>query len=218
VPSKPKQSEVMVISYEQFRNNAALLSKIQNLALILCDEGHRLKGRDNATVNALKAASALAKVVITGTPIQNDLKELYNIVEFVNPSLLGSERSFNERYHAPITKANTKASTKIERDLSKQRYSELIATVNKMMIRRTNNSIAANLPPLYEFCVFTKCGDTQAAVYKRIADKAFSGDREPLPALMDLRKVAGHGENRQEAKRRADSNDVGDDNHVILNL
>ena len=147
---------------------------------------------NNATVTALKATSALAKVVVTGTPVQNDLRELYNIVEFVNPTLLGNERAFSERYHGPITKANTKGSTPSERALSKQRYAELIEIVDKMMIRRTNDSIAANLPPLHEFCVFVKCGDAQASLYTQVSEKAFRGDSDPLPTLMKLRKITGH--------------------------
>jgi len=147
---------------------------------------------NNATVAALKATPATAKVVVTGTPVQNDLKELYNLVEFVNPTLLGNERAFSEKYHGPITKANTKGSTPSEKALADQRYKELQEIVDKMMLRRTNKSIAASLPPLHEFCVFVKCGDAQASLYKKISEKALSGDCEPLPALMKLRKVAGH--------------------------
>lgn len=80
---------VLIISYESFRNYAHILNESE-VGLLLCDEGHRLKNCENQTYNALMGLKTKRRVLLSGTPIQNDLTEYYSLIHFVNPGLLGT--------------------------------------------------------------------------------------------------------------------------------
>lgn len=82
-------SPVLIISYESFRNYANILTTSE-VGLLLCDEGHRLKNCENQTYNALMGLKTTRRVLLSGTPIQNDLTEYYSLIHFVNPGMLGT--------------------------------------------------------------------------------------------------------------------------------
>lgn len=80
---------VLIISYETFRIYANILNASE-VGLLLCDEGHRLKNCENLTYNALMGLQTKRRVLLSGTPIQNDLTEYYSLIHFVNPGMLGT--------------------------------------------------------------------------------------------------------------------------------
>lgn len=82
-------SPVLIISYETFRNYSKILNESE-VGLLLCDEGHRLKNCENQTYNALMGLKTKRRVLLSGTPIQNDLTEYYSLIHFVNPGMLGT--------------------------------------------------------------------------------------------------------------------------------
>ena len=101
VPLKPNKSEVLILSYDMFRMHSEALSNCANIGCLVVDEGHRLKNTSGSfTLSALNSLSCEARILITGTPIQNNLSEFYNIVEFVNPGILGDLQSFRRgKFH-----------------------------------------------------------------------------------------------------------------------
>lgn len=80
---------VLIISYETFRLYAHILNN-SDVGAVLCDEGHRLKNCENLTYQALMGLKTKRRVLLSGTPIQNDLTEYYSLLHFVNPGMLGS--------------------------------------------------------------------------------------------------------------------------------
>lgn len=80
---------VLIISYESLRIYSKVLSQSE-VGLLLCDEGHRLKNCENLTYTALMGLKTKRRVLLSGTPIQNDLTEYYSLIHFVNPGMLGS--------------------------------------------------------------------------------------------------------------------------------
>lgn len=80
---------VLVISYESFRNYSRILNESE-VGLLLCDEGHRLKNCENQTYTALMGLKSKRRVLLSGTPIQNDLTEYFSLIHFVNPGMLGT--------------------------------------------------------------------------------------------------------------------------------
>lgn len=80
---------ILIISYETFRLHAQVLHQ-DEVGLVLCDEGHRLKNSENQTYQALINLKAKRRVLLSGTPIQNDLLEYFSLVHFVNQGLLGT--------------------------------------------------------------------------------------------------------------------------------
>ncbi|KAG8225532.1 hypothetical protein J437_LFUL006071, partial [Ladona fulva] len=92
--NKPKDylkipsSQVMIISYEMVVRCIEDLKKIP-FDLLICDEGHRLKNTIIKTSQVLSKLSFKSRILLTGTPIQNDLQEFYSLIDFVNPGMLG---------------------------------------------------------------------------------------------------------------------------------
>lgn len=80
---------ILIISYETFRLHAHILHQ-NEVGLVLCDEGHRLKNSENQTYQSLMGLKAKRRVLLSGTPIQNDLLEYFSLVHFVNQGLLGT--------------------------------------------------------------------------------------------------------------------------------
>ncbi|KAJ8681506.1 hypothetical protein QAD02_017298 [Eretmocerus hayati] len=87
---------ILIISYETFRLHARVLHQ-DEVGLVLCNEGHRLKNSKNQTYQALMGLKAKKRVLLSGTPIQNDLLEYFSLVHFVNAGLLGTAAEFRKR-------------------------------------------------------------------------------------------------------------------------
>ena len=95
----PGVRPLLVISYELFRNHAEALNRVGTLDVIICDEGHRLKNAlGTKTTLALGNCIAQRRLVLTGTPVQNNLDELYSVVQFAVPGLLGTLQEFKTRF------------------------------------------------------------------------------------------------------------------------
>jgi SNF2 family DNA or RNA helicase len=72
------------------------------VGLVLCDEGHRLKNSENQTYQALMNLKSKRRVLLSGTPIQNDLLEYFSLVHFVNEGILGTAAAFRKHFENPI--------------------------------------------------------------------------------------------------------------------
>lgn len=83
----------MVCSYEKMRTCTDLF-KDARFDLVICDEGHRLKNAQIKTSAAVNSLSTKRRIILTGTPIQNDLSEFFAMCDFVNPGVLGTYQVF----------------------------------------------------------------------------------------------------------------------------
>jgi SNF2 family DNA or RNA helicase len=202
---KPNLSEVLIVSYDLFRRNVSLLTNIQKVALLIVDEGHRLKNASGSlTMTALKSMPCDARLCITATPIQNNLSDLYTMVDFVRPGMLGDLVTFRRDFERPISSYNdTNCSTEEQRTGIRQ--SRLLdEIVGQVMLRRLQKDVLnQNLPPKSVFLLFCRPTKEQCKLYKQIATK-YRGGRlttmsggtgaspDSLTALMALRKVCAH--------------------------
>ncbi|XP_039378022.1 DNA repair and recombination protein RAD54B isoform X5 [Mauremys reevesii] len=102
---------VLIISYEMLLRT---LDQIQTIEfnLLICDEGHRLKNSSIKTTTALVSLSCERRIILSGTPIQNDLQEFYALIEFVNPGILGSLSTYRKIYEEPIIQSREPSATK----------------------------------------------------------------------------------------------------------
>eukprot|EP01084_Bolivina_argentea_P203581 347671_1 len=90
--------------------------------LIVCDEGHRLKNsRGNQTIDALNRLNAQKRVLLTGTPIQNNLSELFAMCNYVNPNILKDINHFKHTYARPIEKSRDANASKNEQRIGDER-------------------------------------------------------------------------------------------------
>ena len=98
---------VLIISYETQRRYSKMFepSKINTSCccdLLICDEAHKLKNADSGLSKSLSLLPAKKRVLLSGTPMQNELTEFFNMVNFCNPGVLGTHAEFRRKYERPI--------------------------------------------------------------------------------------------------------------------
>ncbi|KAL0334853.1 UNVERIFIED_CONTAM: protein CHROMATIN REMODELING 25 [Sesamum radiatum] len=96
---------------------------------------------------ALAAISCKRRILLSGTPMQNDLEEFYAMVNFTNPGVLGDATYFRRYYETPIVCGREPTATEEEKRLGSERSAELSGKVNQFILRRTNALLSNHLPP-----------------------------------------------------------------------
>ncbi|XP_056017684.1 DNA repair and recombination protein RAD54B-like [Ostrea edulis] len=155
---------IVIISYEMFVRVYEKLQSIQ-FDIIICDEGHRLKNSSIKTTSLIASMPTQRRVVLTGTPIQNDLQEFYSIVEFCNPGVLGSSSSFKRVFETPIVASRQPGASPEEVELGAERGSELSRFTKLFLLRRTQEINTKYLPPKCEIVLFCQPTDLQLRLY-----------------------------------------------------
>ncbi|KAG5951878.1 DNA repair protein rhp54 [Claviceps cyperi] len=188
---------VIIVSYETLRLNVDVLRHTK-IGLLFCDEGHRLKNADSNTFNALNSLNVTRRVILTGTPIQNDLTEYFSLTSFANPDLLGSRLEFRKRFEIPILRGRDADASEADRQRGDQCTEELLGIVNKFLIRRTNDILSKYLPVKYEHVVFCTLAPFQVSLYNyfitspNIQALLRGKGSQPLKAINILKKLCNH--------------------------
>lgn len=188
---------VLIVSYETLRLYVDEL-KDTPIGLLLCDEGHRLKNGESRTYTALNSLNVSRRVILSGTPIQNDLSEYFSLLDFANPSILGTRAEFHKKYEIPILRGRDADGTETQRKLGDERLAELLTLVNKFIIRRTNDLLSKYLPVKYEHVVFCNLAPFQLDLYNHfiqspdIKSLLRGKGSQPLKAINILKKLCNH--------------------------
>ena len=188
---------VLIISYETLRRNVDKLAGTE-VGLMLADEGHRLKNGDSLTFTALNSLRCERRVILSGTPIQNDLSEYFSLLNFANPGYLGTRNDFRRNFENAILRGRDADATDKEREKGDQKLSELSQLVSKFIIRRTNDILSKYLPVKYEYVLFTGLAPMQKKLYHHFITspeikKLLKGiGSQPLKAIGMLKKLCNH--------------------------
>ncbi|CAN6674508.1 DNA repair and recombination protein Rad54p [Trichomonascus vanleenenianus] len=162
---------VLIISYDGLRLQTENLKNCE-VGLLLCDEGHKLKNSENVTYKALDSINAARRVVLTGTPVQNNLKEYVSILNFALPNLVGSPAEFRRNFGNAIMRGRDADATDQEQKVSDEKLQELTKLVNPFIIRRTNDLLSKFLPTKYECVVFCDLSPFQRDLYELYANSS----------------------------------------------
>ena len=92
---------MVIASYETVRADIDILSRVDWLYCVL-DEGHIIKNAKTKLAAAVKQIKAQHRLLLSGTPIQNNLLELWSLFDFLMPGFLGTERHFQEKFSKPV--------------------------------------------------------------------------------------------------------------------
>ncbi|CAG5131339.1 unnamed protein product, partial [Candidula unifasciata] len=160
------QFPVLIISYETFRLHASVLHKGE-VGLIICDEGHRLKNSENQTYQALTNLNAKRRILLSGTPIQNDLLEYFSLLHFVNKGILGTAQEFKRRFETPILRGRDADATDEDHKKGEEKLQELLSIVNRCIIRRTQSLLTQYLPVKYEHVICCQLTTLQKSLYQK---------------------------------------------------
>lgn len=189
---------LLIVSYEMFRSYSEQLYK-SKIGLLVCDEGHRLKSsHGNKTIEALKALPCRARVILTGTPVQNDLEEFYAVCDFVNPGCLNSLSSFRQIFASPIIASRDSNASRSVLKIGEARAKELGRITATFVLRRTSTILAKYLPPKQEIAIFCRLADYQDECYRKEARSYFdeishcSRFSVAFSAITALRKICCH--------------------------
>ncbi|MBL1263716.1 DEAD/DEAH box helicase [Methylomicrobium sp. RS1] len=150
--------DLLICSYGLLQQEpvAEMLAKIRFRTVIL-DEAQAIK---NAATRRSQGAMDLQgdfRIIMTGTPLENHLGELWNLFRFINPGLLGSQEQFNRRFAGPI-----------ERDRDAQARQRLKKLIQPFILRRTKTQVLQELPPRIEIPVYVELSCEEMAFYEAI--------------------------------------------------
>ncbi|KAI5643330.1 transcriptional regulator ATRX [Phthorimaea operculella] len=188
-----KHGGVCVLGYEMFRNLSAdnpkkfkkkMLKQFQEALvdpgpdLVVCDEGHLLKNEKTSLSQSMNRVRTRRRIVLTGTPLQNNLKEYYCMVQFVKPNLLGKYNEYLNRFVNPITNGQYTDSTEHDIKIMKRRSHVLHNMLEGAVQRRDYGVLAPFLPPKHEYVLFITLTEVQIKLYQHYLDNY---SRRPLP-------------------------------------
>ena len=130
--------DIILTTYGTVRNDAEILSQYQFFFLIL-DESQYIKNAESKTYQTIAELHSQYRLVLTGTPIENSLSDLWSQMNFLNRGLLGSLNFFKRQFITPI-----------EHDKDPQTSAKLRTLIHPFILRRTKEQVASDLPPLTE--------------------------------------------------------------------
>jgi DNA repair and recombination protein RAD54B len=189
-----KAYNVMIIGYEMLRIVQEELKKGSGVDIVIADEGHRLKTANNKAMLAIQSLNTERRIILSGTPLQNDLGEFYTAIDFVNPGLLGQRSAFKRTFEAPILRSRQPEASESELEKGEARWKELVSLTSRFMIRRTAEVLSKYLPPKTEHIVFVKPTKAQAETYRAILSSpiftaALGSTDLALQLIMVLKKI-----------------------------
>ncbi len=148
--------DLVISTYGTIRVDIEIVKEFKFNYLIL-DESQAIKNPNSQSAKAVKMLKASNKLVLTGTPIENSVQELWSQLSFVNPGLLGGLNSFTERFVIPIEK---------QKDIRK--LQQLKAIIKPFILRRTKDQVAKDLPLKMEQLVYCQMSEEQKEAYEKV--------------------------------------------------
>jgi superfamily II DNA or RNA helicase len=192
-PVELEKYDLVITTYGLIRNDESLFTELQYDVIVL-DESQNIKNHNAKTTQSIAKLNAACQVALTGTPIENSIRDLWSQMNVLNKGLLGSLKQFETRYAKPIEKEGD--------DLKAE---ELRKIIKPFLLRRTKEEVAKELPPLTEKIIYCDMTEEQAEYYETIKSeyrnnildlvdvKGFEKSKfSILQGLSKLRQLANH--------------------------
>lgn len=187
IVSEAEAGDVVLSTYGLLVTEGELLCS-RSWTTIVLDEAHSIKNRDTQTSKAAMQLQADFRLMLTGTPLQNHLSEIWNLFQFANPGLLGSYQQFTDRFILPV-----------ERDGDTDRQRLLRRLLSPFLLRRTKDDVLNELPEKTEITLRVELSADEQALYDNLRQQAIAnlelGTKSPLQTLAEitrLRQAACH--------------------------
>ncbi|MFZ4633263.1 MAG: DEAD/DEAH box helicase [Saprospiraceae bacterium] len=184
--------DLLIVTYDLLARERALFAAPQ-WATVILDEAQAIKNRQTKRSEAVMELQAGFRLLMSGTPIENRLSELWNLFQFINPGLLGSEEVFNERFALPI-----------EKNKDPLKSEQLRKLVKPFILRRRKDEVLRELPAKTEIMLKVPLSPEERAFYEALRRNALmnleAGTDAPagekhlkiLAEIMRLRRAACH--------------------------
>ncbi|XP_020380465.2 DNA excision repair protein ERCC-6-like isoform X1 [Rhincodon typus] len=216
-----RRAGVVITTYQMVINNWQQLSSLVGGEFtwdyLVLDEAHKIKSKSTKTFKCVSAIPAKHRILLTGTPVQNNLQEMWSLFDFAcQGSLLGTAKTFKMQYENPITRAREKDATPAEKALGLRISENLMRIIEPYFLRRTKENVQltressqSKLPSSHceaQMPILTRKNDLIVWVYlsciqEEIYQKFVSSDhiqellqtrRSPLVQLTNLKKLCDH--------------------------
>jgi superfamily II DNA or RNA helicase len=151
-------ADLVITSYGLIRRDAELYCGIEFDTVVL-DEAQHIKNRQTQNAQAVKAIRSQHRLVLTGTPLENSVLDLWSIFDFLMPGYLGSSKDFKERYEIPIA-----------REKSVEAQARLARRIRPFLLRRLKTEVAKDLPAKIEQVSYCELTPAQQSIYEQILD------------------------------------------------
>ena len=193
-------TDVVITSYDICRNDIDVFAPIQWNYCVL-DEGHLIKNPKAKTSMAVKQLASNHRLILSGTPIQNNVLELWSLFDFLMPGFLGTEKVFLDRFAKPIAASRFSKSSSKEQEAGALAIEALHKQVLPFLLRRLKEEVLDDLPPKILQNYYCDLSDLQKKLFddfakkerKTLADKAGSESKEAkqhiFQALQYMRKL-----------------------------
>lgn len=152
--SSLKKADVILTTYGTIRNDIENLLE-QKFDLLVLDESQNIKNINSQTTKAVLLLNAKKRVALSGTPIENNLLELYSLFRFLNPEMFGSVQEFTNDYIVPIQKYSDTSTIE-----------ELRKKIYPFLLRRVKKEVLADLPDKIEKLVYVDMNDEHRRFYE----------------------------------------------------
>ncbi|MGM0667533.1 MAG: SNF2-related protein [Bacteroidota bacterium] len=185
--------DIILSSYHTIRQDIDIISAF-NFYYIVLDESQVIKNPASQLYKAFSRLKSEHKLVLTGTPVENSLTDMWTQLNFVNKGLLGSLGYFNRQFARPI-----------EKEQSEEREERLAKLIKPFILRRTKEEVTSDLPPVIENMVYCDMSEDQHKKYEEeksivrnsILETFGKPDEEKsaiivLQGLMKLRQISNH--------------------------
>lgn len=194
------KSDIVITSYDICRNDIDILAPL-NWNYLVLDEGHLIKNPRAKVTISVKRLLSNHRLILSGTPIQNNVLELWSLFDFLMPGFLGAEKVFLDRFAKPIAASRYAKSSSKEQEAGALAIEALHKQVLPFLLRRLKEEVLDDLPPKILQNYYCDLSDLQKKLFedftrkegKTLAEKASSGDKEAkqhiFQALQYMRKL-----------------------------
>ena len=212
--------QILLTTFEYIIRDRPILGKIRWLHMIM-DEGHRMKNTQSKLSFTLTTYYTFRyRLILTGTPLQNNLPELWALLNFVLPKIFNSVKTFDEWFNTPF--ANTGGQDKIE--LTEEESLLIIRRLHKVLrpflLRRLKKDVEKDLPDKIEHVLKCKMSALQSKLYEQmlkhnvlfVGESSKTGVKGLNNRIMQLRKICNHPFVFEEVESLVDPGHTNDDN------
>lgn len=182
-----QEQGIVLTTYETLRSSQLVFCAV-DWAVVLLDEAQKVKNPGTLATNAVKALKADFRIAATGTPVENTLIDLWCIMDFTTPGLLGSYKGFAEQYQRPLLKADTDVAALGE---------QLRQHIGIYIKRRLKTDIAKDLPQKHIQRLEHTMSSEQQAKYMEVLNQRTDSEgsqtrQHMLQVIQSLREVCAH--------------------------
>ncbi|NXT51349.1 ERCC6 protein, partial [Pluvianellus socialis] len=189
---------ILITSYSYIRLMQDIIHSYDWHYVIL-DEGHKIRNPNAAVTLACKQFRTPHRIILSGSPMQNNLKELWSLFDFVFPGKLGTLPVFMEQFSVPITMGGYANASPVQVKTAYKCACVLRDTINPYLLRRMKADVKMNLslPDKNEQVLFCRLTDEQRQVYQNFINskevyQILNGDMQVFSGLVALRKICNH--------------------------